>query len=159
MIAYRPYSQCPNKHSSMPGDYPWEMIPLRENEIAPEGFIVCSEDEYSSLLESLSSQIDEYSKAIQREKDYQTMLSRADVKDSLIAKMGSENKERVRLGIWTEDQLTSLTQDDGLKLVLDDINSLSFELAIAKLSTIQNELITDEIKAGWIQDLQNNLFL
>jgi hypothetical protein len=54
--------------------------------------------------------------------------------------------------------LISLTQDPTLKLVLDDINTLSFELAQGKLESATHELLTTEIKNSWILKLQNNLF-
>ena len=79
-------------------------------------------------------------------------------KDKIIAEMASENMERVRNGAWSVANLISLTQDADLKHVLDDINTLSFELAMSKLQTITNPLLTAEIKLAWITKLQNNLY-
>lgn len=94
----------------------------------------------------------------QKDLDYQKYLKRAAVKDQIIAEMASENMERVRNGIWTVSDLVSLTQDPELKLVLDDINTLSFELAQSKLNSITNPLLITEIKTGWILKLQTHLY-
>lgn len=90
--------------------------------------------------------------------DYLKYLKRAAVKDQIIAEMASENMERVRTGVWTVADLVGLTQDTQLKLVLDDISTLSFELAQAKINAATNPLLTNDIKTAWIIKLQNNLF-
>jgi hypothetical protein len=94
----------------------------------------------------------------QKEKDYNKYLQRAQVKDKLLAEMATENMERVRNGTWSVSDLIGLTQDPTLKLVLDDINTLSFELAQAKLLTATHALLTSDVKNSWIMKLQNNLF-
>lgn len=94
----------------------------------------------------------------QKQLDYNKYLKRASAKDIILAEMASENMERVRNGIWTVTDLISLTQDAELKLVLDDINTLSFELAQSKLNTISNPLLVPEIKNGWINKLQTHLY-
>ena len=94
----------------------------------------------------------------QKQLDYNKYLKRAAAKDIILAEMASENMERVRNGIWTVSDLVSLTQDAELKLVLDDINTLSFELAQSKLNTINNPLLVPEIKNGWINKLQTHLY-
>jgi hypothetical protein len=94
----------------------------------------------------------------QKDLDYQKYLKRASVKDQILAEMASENMERVRNGVWTVPQLIALTQDVELKLVLDDIATLSFELAQSKLNAATNPMITSDIKTQWITKLQNNLF-
>lgn len=86
-------------------------------------------------------------------------LKRAQVRDALIAEMAAGNMSRVRAGIWTVNQLIELTQDSELKLVLDDVNTLSFELAISKITAATNPLLIPEIKQEWIDSLQRNLFL
>jgi hypothetical protein len=95
----------------------------------------------------------------QYDRDYERYLKRAQAKDKILAEMASENMARVRAGTWTTSQLIELTQDAGLKLVLDDVSTLSFELASQKLITINNPLITDEIKFGWIEKLQRHFYL
>lgn len=94
----------------------------------------------------------------QSQKDFIKYKQRASVKDDIIAQMATENMERVRNGVWTVSQLVELTQDAGLKNVLDDVNTLSFELAQAKIQTLTNPLLTTEIKNSWIMKLQANLF-
>jgi hypothetical protein len=98
------------------------------------------------------------SEPTQKEKDYAKYLRRAQVKDQLLAEMAAENMERVRNSTWTVSNLINLTQDPGLKLVLDDINTLSFELAQAKLNALAHPLLTSDIKLSWVTKLQNNLF-
>jgi hypothetical protein len=96
--------------------------------------------------------------ASQQDLDYQKYIKRAAVKDQIMAEMASENMARVRAGVWTVLNLISLTQDAELKLVLDDINTLSFELAQQKLQTLGNPLVTTDIKNGWIMKLQTHLY-
>ena len=72
--------------------------------------------------------------------------------------MASENMGRVRAGIWTVQNLVDLTQDVELKRVLDDISTLSFELAAQKLQAINNPLLTTEIKNSWLQKLMSNFY-
>lgn len=95
----------------------------------------------------------------QKELDYNRYLKRAQAKDIIIAEMASENMERVRSGVWTVNDLINLTQDTELKLVLDDVNTLSYELAAGKVATITNSLITQQIKDGWIFKLQSHFYL
>lgn len=94
----------------------------------------------------------------QKEKDYNKYIKRAEAKNKILAEMASENMERVRNGVWSVPQLVGLTQDVELKLVLDDVNTLSFELAQSKLLSCTNPLLTTEIKMGWIAKLQANLY-
>lgn len=94
----------------------------------------------------------------QAEKDLAKYLKRARVKDQIIAEMASENMGRIRSGIWTVSQLTSLTQDQELKLVLDDVNTLSYELAIQKVMATTNPLITAEIKSEWVSKLMAHFY-
>ncbi len=94
----------------------------------------------------------------QTEKDRLKYSKRASVKDQIMVEMATENMERVRAGIWSTPQLIALTQDPELKLVQDDLNSLSFELAVMKLQAITNPIITSEIKAGWIAKVQSHFY-
>jgi hypothetical protein len=92
------------------------------------------------------------------EKDYNKYLKRAAAKDKIIAEMATENMERVRAGKWSVPDLVELTQNTDLKLVLDDISTLSFELAATKLSSIRHRLLTEDIRKGWIAKLQANYY-
>jgi hypothetical protein len=94
----------------------------------------------------------------QTEKDYEKYMKRAAVKDKIIAEMATENMARVRAGVWTVPNLVALTQDPELKLILDDINTLSFELAVLKLMALTNPLITQKIKNDWVLKLQSHFY-
>lgn len=90
--------------------------------------------------------------------DVEKYKKRAAAKDGILSWMAATNVERLRLGIWTFAELSSLTLDTSLKLVLDDVNTLSFELALGKIDAITNPLITTDIKNAWKQKLIQNLF-
>jgi len=92
------------------------------------------------------------------EKDYNKYIKRASAKDKIIAEMATENMDRVRAGKWTVPDLIELTQSTDLKLVLDDISTLSFELAASKLNGIRHRLLTETIRKGWIAKLQANYY-
>lgn len=100
----------------------------------------------------------DWSKPTPKERDRIKYSKRAAVKDQIMVEMATENMERVRAGIWSTPQLIALTQDAELKLVQDDINSLSFELAVMKLQTLSNPLITPDIKMGWIQKVMKHFY-
>lgn len=129
---------------------------LTEQEL--EDAIITMTEDSKTYMRNMFHGVENYIIISQKEIDFQKYLKRAAAKDRIIAEMASENMERVRNGVWTVPNLISLTQDNELKLVLDDINTLSFELAISKLQTISNLLLTTEIKTGWIVKLQSNLF-
>ncbi len=74
---------------------------------------------------------------------------RAAVKDKIMSEIATENIGRVLQGIWTESDLVALTTDFQLKDILDDLSTLSYEIAYSKVDGITNELITQEIKDGW----------
>jgi hypothetical protein len=95
----------------------------------------------------------------QFELDYVRYLNRGYAKDKIIAEMASQNMMRVRSGEWTVNQLINLTMDTELKNILDDVNTLSYELAVQKLSAISNPLITSKIKQDWINLLQAHFYL
>jgi hypothetical protein len=95
----------------------------------------------------------------QQELDYDRYFKRAQAKDKILAEMASENMARVRAGIWTVPQLIELTQDTQLKQVLDDVSTLSFELAAQKLMSITSPLMTVDIKMSWIEKLQRHFYL
>ena len=90
------------------------------------------------------------SSADQKELDFIKYKKRADLKNDIIAKMASNNMERIRNGVWTIEELTALTQDAELKLILDDVNTLSFELAVLKIQAATNPLIDTTIKDEWV---------
>lgn len=94
----------------------------------------------------------------QLEKDQVKFLMRASAKDGIIASFAAENLARVRAGIWTTANLIDLTQDAGLKSLLDNVNTLSFEIAASMVPSLTNALLTTEIKAGWVAKLQSHFY-
>ena len=95
----------------------------------------------------------------QRDLDTARYTKRAAAKDSLIAFMAADNMSRVRSGVWTVADLVALMDDPEVVGLLNSVNTLSFELAIARIQSLPTPLITAEIKAAWIAELQNNLYL
>lgn len=123
-----------------------------------EELIVELSEEQKLMLRNDFNGVPNTTELSQKDKDFQKYLKRAAAKDKIVAQMASENMERVRSGVWTVQNLIDLTQDAELKRVLDDINTLSFELAQAKLMAVTNPIVTPEIKAAWLATLQANLF-
>jgi hypothetical protein len=153
MIYFIKYKYHPNKHELMPDEYPWQIVEQDDSNPHIESM---AQEDYDAYLASFD--LTAYFSQIQREADTERYLNRALVKDSIVAWMATENMQRVRSGVWTVPQLVGLTQDDQLKLVLDDVNTLSFELAQGKIQAITNPMITTEIKLQWISKLQENMF-
>lgn len=112
----------------------------------------------SEEKEGLLSLFLEWSAPTPKEKDAIKYAKRAAVKDQIMVEMATENMERVRSGVWTTAQLISLTQDPELKLVQDDIGTLSFELALMKLQTASNPLLTPEIRGAWMIKLMRHFY-
>lgn len=123
-----------------------------------EELIVELSEEQKLMLRNDFNGIPNTTELSQKDKDFQKYLKRAAAKDKIIAEMASENMGRVRAGIWTVQNLVDLTQDVELKRVLDDISTLSFELAAQKLQAINNPLLTTEIKNSWLQKLMSNFY-
>ena len=99
------------------------------------------------------------SASAQKEQDLDRYMRRATVKNQIIAELAAENMERVRNGTWTVADLISLTMDVELKGVLDDINTLSFELAYSKVAALTNPIVTTEIKTQWQTKLMSHFYL
>lgn len=118
-----------------------------------------SEEVWKEKLESYQPPRELSEEELFRERMRQRYLKRSQVKDALIADMATTNIERVFSGVWTVSQLRDLTQDPEVKLIIDDVNSLSFELAIEKINSIGNHLITREVKDQWIELIQTHLYL
>lgn len=92
-------------------------------------------------------------------KDKERFKKRYESIGEIMSTMAAGNMERVRTGVWTTSQLISLTQDDQLDDILNDIYSVSFEIAHTKIDLITNELITNEIKESWKALLYENFYL
>ena len=95
----------------------------------------------------------------QHDLDYRRYRRRAEARDSLLAEMAADNMARVRAGVWTVADLQSLMADPLTKVVVELINTLSFEMAAAALTAAPGTLLTPEIKAGWIAKLQAHYYL
>lgn len=95
----------------------------------------------------------------QRDLDFNRYIKRSAVRDRLLADMAADNMTRVRSGAWTVADLQGLMADPQTKVVIDLINALSFEMAIAALTASPNPLLTPAIKAGWVAKLQERLYL
>jgi len=94
----------------------------------------------------------------QLEIDTTRYARRARAKDQILAEFAAENMARVRAGKWSVPQLVGLTQDTGLKSLLDNIDTLSFEIAASQVPALTNPLLTQEIKAGWVSKLQAHFY-
>lgn len=95
----------------------------------------------------------------QRVLDKDRYKRRAEAKDGLLAYMAADNMSRVRSGVWTVAQLTSLMDDPDIKNAQAYMATLSFELAAQSIAAATTPLLTESIKAAWIAKLQSNLFL
>lgn len=95
----------------------------------------------------------------QEDLDNARYVKRAAARDQIIAEIASNNLARIRSGLWTVDQLVGLTQDTDFQAAMRDILSLSFELAIQKISGMTNPLVTSDIKLSVISKLQAHLYL
>lgn len=95
----------------------------------------------------------------QLELDTKRYQRRAAAKDGLIAYMAADNMSRVRAGVWTVPDLVALSNDPDVAALLNDVNTLSFELAVQRLPTITNLMLTPEIKADWADRLANHFYL
>ena len=102
--------------------------------------------------------IDQPPAKTQFELDVERYAKRAIAKDKIIAEFAAENMARVRSGVWTVPQLISLTQDAGLKALLDNVNTLSFEIAASMVPGLTNPLLTTAIKNGWAAKLQAHFY-
>lgn len=151
MIAYLTQERNQD-NENLPAECPWTSWNHTDGNPLPENAIVVTDEEFAVIYA-------QYEPIILKEKDRITMKKRAEVKDSLIGQIGTDNKERLRNGVWTQTELITFLGSEECKLVLGDIQGLSFELAQGKIMAMTNPLITMEIKMTWINILKENLFL
>ena len=151
MIAYLDQSRNPD-NEKLPSECPWISWEYLENSALPENAIVLTNEEFTTLYA-------QYETLILKEKDRLAMIQRALVKDNLIGEIASENKERLRTGVWSYNDLLTFLASEESKAVMEDIASLSFEMAQGKIMNITNPIVTMDIKLLWIQRLKDNLFL
>lgn len=151
MIAYLDQSRN-SENTNLPPECPWTSWVHNDGSPLPENAIVVTDEEYQIIYSS-------YEPAILKEKDRIAMEKRAQIKDALIGEIASENKERLRTGVWSYTDLVTFLNSEESKKVMNEINGLSFELAQGSIMTIVNPIITMDIKLQWVQRLKDNLFL
>ena len=95
----------------------------------------------------------------QFEKDQSRYTKRAAVKDSLMAYMAADNMSRVRSGVWSVADLTTLLDDPHVIAANALMGTLSFELAAAQIQAATTPLLTPEIKADWTSRLESHFYL
>lgn len=95
----------------------------------------------------------------QFELDQRRYKRRAEVQAELIAWMAADNMSRVRSGVWTVADLTSLLADQHLAAANQFMTTLSFELAAQAIQASTNPLLTPEIKSSWVAKLTEHFYL
>lgn len=95
----------------------------------------------------------------QFELDQRRYQKRAAVQSELIAWMAADNMSRVRSGVWTVADLTSLLSDPDLTAANAYMQTLSYELAAQAIAQSSNPLLTQEIKSAWVAKLQEHFYL
>ena len=151
MIAYLDQSRN-SENTNLPPECPWTSWIHLDGMPLPENAIVVTDEEYQIIYSS-------YEPAILKEKDRIAMEKRAQIKEALIGELASENKERLRTGVWSYTDLVTFLNSEESKKVMNEINGLSFELAQGSIMAIVNPIITMDIKLQWVQRLKDNLFL
>ena len=151
MIAYLDQSRN-FENTNLPPECPWTSWVHNDGSPLPENAIVVTEEEYALIYST-------YEPIILKEKDRIAMEKRAQIKEGLIGEIASENKERLRTGVWSYTDLVTFLNSEESKKVMNEINGLSFELAQGSIMAIVNPIITMDIKLQWVQRLKDNLFL
>lgn len=95
----------------------------------------------------------------QFELDQRRYKRRAEVQTELIAWMAADNMSRVRSGVWTVADLTSLMSDPAVTAAGDYMGKLSYELAAQAIQAATTPLLTPAIKSAWISKLQAHFYL
>lgn len=95
----------------------------------------------------------------QRDLDERRYQRRAEVQSQLIAWMAADNMSRVRSGVWTVADLTSLMADPAVTSAQAFMGTLSYELAAQSIMQATHPLLTPEIKAAWVGKLQEHFYL
>lgn len=95
----------------------------------------------------------------QFELDQNRYQKRSGVQAELMSWMAADNMSRVRSGVWTVQQLTSLLSDPAVQAAQTYMSTLSYELAAQSIAAATTPLLTPEIKAAWIAKLQASFFL
>lgn len=95
----------------------------------------------------------------QFELDQLRYQKRAEVQSQLIAWMAADNMSRVRSGIWTVADLTSLMSDPAVTAAQAYMGTLSYELAAQSIMQATHPLLTPAIKGAWVGKLQEHFYL
>ncbi len=95
----------------------------------------------------------------QFEKDQSRYTKRAAVKDELMAYMAADNMSRVRSGVWTVADLTTLLDDPAVVAANSLMGTLSFELAAQQIQNATTPLLTHKTKLDWISRLEAHYYL
>ena len=91
--------------------------------------------------------------------DQRRYQKRAAVQAELIAWMAADNMSRVRAGVWTVADLTSLMSDPAVTAAQAYMSTLSYELAAQAIQAATTPLLTPEIKSTWISKLTEHFYL
>lgn len=95
----------------------------------------------------------------QFELDQRRYQKRAAVQSELIAWMAADNMSRVRSGVWTVADLTSLMSDPTVTAAQAYMSTLSYELAAQAIQAATTPLLTPAIKGAWVAKLQEHFYL
>jgi hypothetical protein len=95
----------------------------------------------------------------QFELDQRRYQKRAAVQSELIAWMAADNMSRVRSGVWTVADLTSLMADPAVTAAQAYMSTLSYELAAQAIQAATTPLLTQAIKDVWIGKLTEHFYL
>lgn len=105
--SYKDRPETAEAKAGIPGDWPAEVLELRDGDVAPVGWTELTRDEYQARVESLRSQVE----AWQRAKDATEETERADKLHFLRAQ---QNAMLTQLKT-AEANWTALTADDRLQ--------------------------------------------
>ena len=148
------------------GDMAYQLIPggvLRVSDGAqiPESILQKDWIEYLAWLKegNAPQPAQEYSTPTQFEIDRLRYKKRADAQSDLIAWMAADNMSRVRSGVWTVADLTSLMSDPAVTAAQAYMGTLSYELAAQSIMQATHPLLTPEIKGAWVGKLQEHFYL
>lgn len=90
----------------------------------------------------------------QFELDQRRYQRRAGAYAELMSWMSADNVSRVRSGVWTLPDLKSLMADPAITAAQAYMSMLSYELAAQSITEATTPLLTPEIKAAWVAQLQ-----
>lgn len=169
MKAFKTFNSCPEEKrpANIPLNYVWKLQEFssltedQEADLTASGFTIMTDEDYDAYLQTNVVEFSAYEESLnptQSDLDKIKYLKRSKALANMIAEMATENVARIRSGEWTVNQLISLTQDAGVKEVLTDLSSLSFEIAYGKIDNLTPEFLTPEIKTAWKNKLAANFF-